>query len=272
MASEPLCKLPPPPPAGCCDQPPHPLAAPIRPFNAPGLTVIRYRIGTFSSFRRAMLDDVPLVRVPADTRVTPPVARLNPFARWHEGMGGDYHTMLIELWAYLADILTFYQERIANEAFLSTATQRESLRRLAELVGYQPQPGSAATALLAFTIEKQKSVTIPAGFRTGSQAKPSKNAAVFETEAAYAALRAHSGIPRPMVAPNHQLSKLADYGLGLAAGTSPNTAAAAANVYGKAGATYLGTFVFDESVEQAISSFNSDASSFEATSFFAQKS
>jgi len=56
MPSEPLCKLPPPPAPGCCDAPPRPPVAPIRPFNSPGLASIKYRIGTFSSFRRAMLD------------------------------------------------------------------------------------------------------------------------------------------------------------------------------------------------------------------------
>lgn len=255
MASDPLCKLPPPPAPGCCDAPPRPLAAPIRPFNSPGLNSIQYRIGTFSSFRRAMLDAVPTAQVPKDARVTPPLERPNPFARWHEGMGGDYHTMLIELWAYLADILTFYQERIANEAFLSTATQRDSLRRLAELVGYRAQPGSAATALLAFTIEKQKTVVIPAGFRAGSKAKPGKQAAVFETEDAIVGLGAHSAIPLSMVAPTNQFAKLSDYGLVLAAGPSLTTAAAASNIYGGAGATYLETFLFDEAVNNAVSTF-----------------
>lgn len=270
MAFEQLCKLPPPPPAGCCEQTPRPPVAPIRPFNSPGLTSIRYRIGTFSSFRRAMLDVVPLVKLPRDTRVIPSVERLNPFARWHEGMGGDYHTMLIELWAYLADVLTFYQERIANEAFLSTATQRESLRRLAQLIGYQPQPGSAATALLAFTIERQKSVTIPAGFRAGSKAKPGKQAAVFETGAAIAALGSHSAIPLSMVAPTNQFAALSDYGLVLAAGPSLSTAAAAANIYGLAGATYLQTFLFDSNVIQAISSFESELSAAEAAPSFSR--
>ena len=253
MASEPLCKLPPPPPAGCCDRPALPPAAPVRPYNSPGLSSISYRIGTFSNFRRAMLDAVPLVKLPKDTRVNPALERLNPFKSWHEGMDGDYHTMLIELWAYLADILTFYQERIANEAFLSTATQRDSLRRLAELIGYQPQPGSAATALLAFTIEKQKTVTVPAGFRAGSKAAPGKQAAVFETESAFAALGSHSAIPLSMVAPTNQFASLSDYGLVLAAGPSLGTAAAAANIYGLAGATYLQTFNYDSGVHQAIS-------------------
>jgi len=39
-------------------------------------------------------------------------------------------------WATLADVLTFYQERIANELWLRTATERDSLLRLA-LRGYR---------------------------------------------------------------------------------------------------------------------------------------
>jgi predicted phage baseplate assembly protein len=268
MATEPLCKRPPLPPPGCCDKPPAPPAAPIAPFNSPGLSSIRYRIGTFGSFRRAMLDAVPLVKLPKDTRVTPALERPNPFARWHEGMDGDYHTMLIELWAYLADILTFYQERIANEAYLSTATQRESLRRLAQLIGYIPQPGSAATALLAFTIEKDKTVTIPASFRAGSKAKPGKQAAVFETDAAITALGSHSAIPLSMVAPTNQFAALSDYGVVLAAGSSLSTAAAASNIYGAAGATYLQTFTFDANINNAVASFATESPAIESVSDF----
>lgn len=236
-----LCKLPPPPPAGCCDPPERAPAAPITPFNAPGLSAIRYRIGTFTTFRRAMLDAITLIKLPADTLVQPPRERSNPFAKWREGMQGDYHTMLIELWAYLADILTFYQERIANEAFLSTATQRDSLHRLAELIGYRPQPGSAATALLAFTIQKEQQVIIPSGFRAGSKAKSGKQPAVFETETGITARGEHSAIPLSMVAPTNQFAPLSDYGLLLGVGSFAMTAAAAASVYGSAGATYLET-------------------------------
>ena len=71
-----LCTLPPPPPAGCCDPPPAPPAAPIRPDNVPGLAAIRYRIGTFTTFRRAMLD--------ALAGPTKPL----PFAQWHEQPDG----------------------------------------------------------------------------------------------------------------------------------------------------------------------------------------
>jgi hypothetical protein len=249
--TDPLCKLPATLPAGCCDPPAPPPAAPLRPDNQPGLSAVGYRIGTFTSFRRAMLDAVrrpdlltttilEAVRHGAPPTVTP----LNPFSRWRAGSEGDYLTMLIELWAYLADILTFYQERIANEALLPTATQRDSLLRLAGLIDYRPNPGAAANARVAFTVEKGKSITVPARFRVGSRAAPGKPAAVFETDAATSLLGDHSAIPLSAVAPTNQFAPLQTYGSFFAKVGLDQTllASAAAALYGNAGANYLPTF------------------------------
>ena len=132
----------------------------------------------------------------------------NPFSSWREGASGDYQTMFIELWAYLADILTFYQERIANEAFIPTATQRSSLLRLAELIDYRPGPGAGASAFVAFTVQKDKTVTVPAGFRVGSKAQPGKTAAVFESSRALTAIAEHNAIPLATVAYTNQFARL----------------------------------------------------------------
>ena len=67
--------------------------------------------------------------------------------------GGDFTIALLDAWAAVADVLTFYQERIANEAYLRTATERRSLVELANLIGYVPRPGVAASAYLAFTLD-----------------------------------------------------------------------------------------------------------------------
>jgi hypothetical protein len=55
--------------------------------NAPGLPAIRYRIGTFTSFRRAMLNKV------ASTDLM--LGADNHFRQWHAGVDGDYQTMFI---------------------------------------------------------------------------------------------------------------------------------------------------------------------------------
>ncbi len=237
----PLCVLPPPPPAGCCDPVDPPPAAPLLPTNLPGLPAIGYRIGTFTSFRRAMLDAVARPDLLAGLPGNPP----NPFMSWHEGSSADYQSMLIELWAYLADILTFYQERIANEAYLPTATQRDSLQRLAQLIYYQPSPGAGANAQLALSVEPRKVVSVPAGFRAGSKATPGNPPATFETQAAITARGEHSAIPLSAVAPTNQFAPLSDYAA-LIARTIVDfnlLATIAVRVY-TGGATYLPTLLF----------------------------
>ena len=54
----------------------------------------------------------------------------------------------------MLDVLAFYQERLANESFLRTATERRSILELARLIGYQPSPGVAASTWLAFTLQE----------------------------------------------------------------------------------------------------------------------
>jgi hypothetical protein len=51
------------------------------------------------------------------------------------------------------DVLTFYQERIANEGYLSTASERFSVLELARTIGYELKPGVAASTFLVFTLE-----------------------------------------------------------------------------------------------------------------------
>src|SRR5215208_6242651 len=150
---------------GCCEVPVPPTPEVIS--NRPGLTTIRYRIGTFSSFRQAMIEAI--ARKP----------KLRD--EWTARTSDDYGIAVLEMWAYLADILTFYQERIANEAFLRTALLRESVLRLAALLDYEPAPGVAATAHLAFTLEKDKQVQIPVGLRVQSVPGQDERPQKFET-------------------------------------------------------------------------------------------
>ncbi|MEA2687897.1 MAG: hypothetical protein QOD51_504, partial [Candidatus Eremiobacteraeota bacterium] len=189
-----LCTLPPQPLGGCCAAPAPPPAAPLLPYNAPGLPAIAYRIGTFSTFRREMLNAV------ADPHLIDPLA--NPFYLdgWHESAEGDYQTAFVELWAYLADVLTFYQERIANEAYIGTAAQRDSLLRLTALIDYVPKPGAAASALAAFTVAKGKTVSVPPSFRIGAKPEGSSPPPVFETTSGLTASDAHNAIPISSIA------------------------------------------------------------------------
>jgi hypothetical protein len=106
--------------------------------NRPWLSAVAYRIGTFATFRKEILDELSR---------TPPLDKLS--AR----VSDDYSIMAVELWSAVADVLTLYQERIANEAFLRTATLRDSVLRLVRLIDYQLAAGAAATPKLAVPLD-----------------------------------------------------------------------------------------------------------------------
>ena len=65
----------------------------------------------------------------------------------------DFTIALLDAAAMIADVLTFYQERLVNESFLRTASERRSVLELARLIGYELHPGVAASTVLAFTLE-----------------------------------------------------------------------------------------------------------------------
>jgi hypothetical protein len=104
------------------------------------------------------------------------------------------------MWATVADILTFYQERIANEGFLRTARLRDSILRMARLLDYQLRPGVAATTLLAFTLDRGATVHIPVGLRVQSVPADDEQPQIYETLesiAATAALNRLRIVPAP---------------------------------------------------------------------------
>lgn len=158
---------------GCCTVP-NP-ATPALIQNRPGLTAVRYRIGTFATFREAMIERIPQAEVEVDG------AKLRPLVNFTARTSADYGIAVIELWAYVADILTFYQERTVNEAYLRTALLRESVLGLCRLLDYKPAPGSAAEALLAVVLEKGKQLVVPVGLRIQSVPGPGEKPQKFET-------------------------------------------------------------------------------------------
>lgn len=69
-------------------------------------------------------------------------ARVLP--EWTDRDSSDFGMMLVDLWAFAADSMHFYMDRAAGEAFLDTATQRESVQSFARLFDYTPQTRTSA--------------------------------------------------------------------------------------------------------------------------------
>jgi len=74
------------------------------------------------------------------------------FPDWTDFNVGNFGNILLELYAFVGDVLTFYQDRQARESRLLTATQRKNLIGLCKLLGFRPAGARAATADEVFTL------------------------------------------------------------------------------------------------------------------------
>jgi hypothetical protein len=149
---------------------------------------VDYRARDFWSFRRA-LTDFAAVRYPD----------------WQDRLEADAGMMLLEVMSALGDELSYYQDRVAREAYLETASQRRSLRHHARLVDYEIHDGLAASTWLDISVKAADNGTLPAGadvwaesekggavyFEVGNGLEEIINAEAFFVDAAVNSLAPH---------------------------------------------------------------------------------
>ena len=145
------------------------------PANRPGLTGIGVRLGDYREFFGGAIGRLSDRTLPAlhglGTR-----DRSDPAIAW------------LDAWALVADVLTFYRERLTNDSYLRTARDERALRELAALVGFKPRPGVAATAYLAYLMEPTAApVPIVAPAKAQTQPGPGERMQTFETAATFVA-------------------------------------------------------------------------------------
>ncbi|MEO8410883.1 MAG: hypothetical protein ABI478_09960, partial [Propionivibrio sp.] len=159
------------PDCGCCSG--IDAVTPRRLTNPPGLAAIAYRIGRHGDFVESMRARLSSADAPALAALTTREA-------------SDFTLALTDALASSLDVLAFYTERLANEHYLRTATERLSVREMARLIGYQLAPGVAASTHLAFTLQGVpgapiEPITIPVGTRVQSVPGQDETAQSFET-------------------------------------------------------------------------------------------
>ncbi len=225
--------------------------------NRPGLPALAYRAGTHGSFYAAMqarlasvFVDAPFDEVDEHGVRRQGVDRLYPLhgqrqrrpdqAEESEAEAGalaleqvrrglttrasdDPALALLDGWATVADVLTFYQERIANEGYLRTATERRSVLELARLLGYAPRPGVASTVYLAYTIDDnfKETALIDIGARSQSVPGPGELPQSFETVEKLAA-RAAWNVLKPRMSQPQVLANALENGVIYLKGISAN--------------------------------------------------
>lgn len=189
---------------GCCDG--ITVETPQGVANRDGLSAIIYRIGDHAQFRESL-------------HALLSSSQFAPLAKLRTRDDDDFTIGLIDAFACSADVLTFYQERIANESYLRTAVERVSLQEMGKLIGYRLRPGVAAETWLAFALETPPaappnlpaepgnfitgvpaSLALDTGLKVQSVPGPGEKPQTFETVEALAEARpAWNGI-RPWMA------------------------------------------------------------------------
>src|SRR5713226_2095492 len=174
---------------GCCSG--ISVQTPAGESNLPGLPAISYRTGTWATFKQSMLARLSSADYPA-------------LAYLKTRDDDDFSIALLDASSVVLDILTFYQERLANESYLRTAGQLRSLTELSRLIGYQPAPGVSAATYLAFSFTKPSgqptdpttnTVTIPRGTQAQSVPAQGQKPQTFETSEAIQAKADWSTLP-----------------------------------------------------------------------------
>lgn len=191
---------------GCCEG----LAPAREPENRPGLDALDYRVGTHDSFLERMLRALPRAKVAAGDDEK---QQSRPLASLTSRDPAEPVVALLDACATVADVLTFYQERIANEGFLRTATERRSVLELARAIGYELSPGVAAHAYLAFSVEDAPGApgvcTIEQGMQVQSVPPQDKLPQIFETSTTSTA-RAEWNALRPRLTRPAEIAIVAD--------------------------------------------------------------
>lgn len=144
----------------CGRPPPAPAAAP-RAYEG-----VEWMAHDFDSLLRALLDRLPTLA-----------------PDWRDRSEADLGMVLLELFAYAGDQLSYLQDRVALEGFLRTATQHESVRKLLRLVDADIDPGQAAQAWLLFEVQGAVPLWLPRGATVSTVAAGEEEPVVFATAA-----------------------------------------------------------------------------------------
>ncbi|MEU4768762.1 putative baseplate assembly protein [Actinosynnema sp. NPDC023794] len=147
---------------------------PVEVFTPPSQAALAHRVGTHAEFLATML-----------ARLSSPGYR--PLNALTTRALDDPAIGLLDASAVLADLLTFYTERIADEGYLRTATEQRSLELLGRLVGHLPRPGVAAGTYLSYTVDADSTpgrdleAHVPRGARAQSVPGPGEEPQAFES-------------------------------------------------------------------------------------------
>lgn len=131
-----------------------------------GRSVIDYMARDYDSLLKSMRDQIP-TKLPEWTDYT---------------SEADFGNVLLQLFAHMGDILSYYQDRVANESFLGTAQTRRSIIHHLRLIGYRLSTASPSAAKLVLTVPSATTdvLTISKGDAFATKSQKDKKSVRFE--------------------------------------------------------------------------------------------
>ena len=82
---------------------------------------------------------------------------------WTASDPSDFGVALVEAFAYMGDMISYYIDRTANESFIQTAVQRSSILNIALSYGYTPAGYRQASTNITFSNASGGDITLPTG-------------------------------------------------------------------------------------------------------------
>lgn len=128
---------------------------------------IDYLSKDYEAFRTDMVNRIPII-----------------FDEWTDYSSSDMGIVILENLAYGLDIISYYQDRQANENYLPTATQRQSIIDLCSLIDYRLNIATPSKVSVVFEIipNPNSATVIPAGFQVSTPQTDTDEKIIFETD------------------------------------------------------------------------------------------
>lgn len=82
---------------------------------------------------------------------------------WDSTDPSDFGVVLLESFAYMGDIMSYYIDRAANETSIDNAVLKKTLYNMAQIYGYRPSGPTPATVTLDITNNTAAAINLPAG-------------------------------------------------------------------------------------------------------------
>jgi uncharacterized phage protein gp47/JayE len=130
------------------------------------LKPVDYTTKDYEAYRQDMIDEIP-----------------NKLSEWTDHSDSDPGIVILELLANQLEKNSYYNDRVANESFLPTATKRQSVMKHLKLIDYELDWHTPARHWQVIEIEPQTTDTvIPKGTQIGTDGTDeAEDSVVFET-------------------------------------------------------------------------------------------